>query len=240
MASEQYFVIADAELLVPQESSPEAANALLKLLEEPPADTRFVLTSSEPGSLLDTIRSRTVPVLVPTLPQATVEAFLSEHRDSDPDAIRAAARLGQGSIGRALGFLPQHDGTPGPLEAVRLEAYRIVEAALAGAGGHGFVLALGYKPTRARGLSELLRAVETWLRDLAAVASGASDRAVAGDAVTALRRLVDGDAVAAEAVTRALPAVDEAALQARGNVNPQLIVAGLVARLHGHLRRGGS
>jgi DNA polymerase III subunit delta' len=239
MSPEQYFIIADAEQLVPQESSPEAANALLKLLEEPPADTRLVLTSSEPGSLLDTIRSRSVPVHVPPLAVEQVEGFLRAHRDADPEAVRLAARLGQGSIGRALGFLPADDGSPGPLEVVRRDAYRVLEAALVGAEGYGFSLALGYKPTRARALLEMLAAVEDWLRDLAAVAAGVPEKAVAGDAVQALTRLVERESVAPEAVARALPAVDEAALHARGNVNPQLIVAGLVAALRIRLRGRG-
>src|SRR5690606_3987797 len=58
------FIIGRAERLVPQESSPEAANALLKLLEEPPTRSLFVLTTSEPGQMLTTIRSRSVPVRV--------------------------------------------------------------------------------------------------------------------------------------------------------------------------------
>jgi DNA polymerase-3 subunit delta' len=46
--------------MVPQEGADAAANAFLKLLEEPPADTTLILTSSEPGALLPTIRSRVV------------------------------------------------------------------------------------------------------------------------------------------------------------------------------------
>lgn len=236
MSNEQFFVIADAEQLVPQESSPEAANALLKVLEEPPADTRLVLTSSEPGSLLDTIRSRTVPVHVPTLTPPEVERFLIEHRSADPAAAALAARLGQGSIGRALGFLPAADGSPGPLEEVRREAYRIVEAAVVGAEGHAYALAMQYRPTRARALLEMLGAVEGWLRDFAAVASGVPERAVAGDAVEALRALVQREAIGPEALASSLQAVDDAQLQARGNVNPQLIVASLILTLRRRLR----
>ena len=58
------FIIGEAERLVAQESSPEAANALLKLFEEPPADSYFVLTSADPGKLLPTIRSRAVPLRI--------------------------------------------------------------------------------------------------------------------------------------------------------------------------------
>ena len=103
---EQIFIIADAESLIPQESSPEAANALLKLLEEPPEDTRFILTSSQPGALLDTIRSRTVPLHLAPLSVEATRDFLLEH-GAGPGEAEHAARLSGGSIGAALGFLPE-------------------------------------------------------------------------------------------------------------------------------------
>jgi DNA polymerase III subunit delta' len=60
-----------------------AANALLKTLEEPPPRTFFVLITSRPSRLLDTIRSRTLPVRFGPLPDATV-ARLLEARGLDP------------------------------------------------------------------------------------------------------------------------------------------------------------
>lgn len=237
MSRQQIFIIADAEMLVPQESSQEAANALLKLLEEPPTDTRFMLTSSEPGSLLDTIRSRTVPVHLGPLDPDRVARFLTEAVDAEPDQARRAARLGQGSIGRALGFLHQADGSPGPLDEVHREAYRVLEAALAGDAGAGYLLAMGYRPAGARGLLDLLAEVEGWVRDLGAVAAGAPQRAVDQDAVPTLADLAAKAGLHPEAATRALAVVDEAALEARGNVNPQLIITGMVAGLRARLCR---
>lgn len=64
------FIIGHAERLVPQESSQEAANALLKLLEEPPRRALFVLTTAQPGMVLPTIRSRAVPLRVGMLSAA--------------------------------------------------------------------------------------------------------------------------------------------------------------------------
>jgi DNA polymerase-3 subunit delta' len=61
MARRKVFIIGDAERMVSQEGSDQAANAFLKLLEEPPADTTVILTSSEPGALLPTVRSRVSP-----------------------------------------------------------------------------------------------------------------------------------------------------------------------------------
>ena len=78
MGRRKVFVIGDAERMVAQEGSDQAANAFLKLLEEPPADTTLILTSSEPGALLPTIRSRSVGVRVAPLADADVRAFLAD------------------------------------------------------------------------------------------------------------------------------------------------------------------
>lgn len=233
----QVFVIADAEYLVPQEASPEAANALLKLLEEPPVGTRFILTSSEPGRLLPTIRSRSVPLHLAPLPVEQVAAFLASHLGVDGRTAAWAAALGQGSIGRALGFLPDGDSAPGPLEALRREALGIVEAALAEGRGPAFTLALSQTSSRARSLVELFSFVEDWLRDLAAVASAAEESVISQDALPHLRRLAAArGGLDPSAVASALPALEEARELARGNVNPQLVVSGLLRRLRRALR----
>ena len=227
----QVFVIADAEYLVPQEASPEAANALLKLLEEPPAGTRFILTSSEPGRLLPTIRSRSVPLHLAPLPAAQVAAFLVSHVGVDEPRATWAAGLGQGSIGRALGFLPNEDDGPGPLESLRREALGIVEAALADGWGPAFTVALAQTSSRARSLVELFAFMEDWLRDLAAVASGCEEKVISQDALPHLRRLAAARSLDPSAVASAMPALEESRELARGNVNPQLVVSGLLRRL---------
>ena len=70
-------ILGNAERLVVQEASQEAANALLKVLEEPPADTFLILTAREAQALLPTIRSRLVPVRVGGVGDAVVRGFLS-------------------------------------------------------------------------------------------------------------------------------------------------------------------
>ncbi|HEY6081299.1 MAG TPA: DNA polymerase III subunit [Polyangiaceae bacterium] len=74
-----------------------AANALLKTLEEPPANTYFVLVTSRPSRLLDTIRSRTLPVRFGPLPDAVVAQLMTE-RGLDA----TLAPLAQGSMEQAL------------------------------------------------------------------------------------------------------------------------------------------
>lgn len=227
----QIFVIGDAEYLVPQEASPEAANAILKLLEEPPSGARFILTSSEPGRLLPTIRSRTVPLHLAPLPRAQVAGFLQEHRNVDLKTAHWAAGLSQGCVGRGLGFLPEANGAKGPLDLLRREALGMVAAALAPRTSAGYAVALGYSASGARTLVELLAFVEEWLRDVAAVAAGAEDQVLSQDAIPHLRKLIEAARAEAPDVARAISALEEARELARGNVNPQLIISGLVRRL---------
>jgi DNA polymerase III subunit delta' len=230
MAEGPVFIIGQAEMLVPQESSPAAANALLKLLEEPPGAARFILTSSEPGRLLDTIRSRTVPLHVPSLSGQEVSDFLSEHADVDAKVGKWAATLGQGSPGRALGFLNDGDEL-GPLESLRRRAFDIVVAATSADVSAGYGTAIAFPPAGARKLLDLFSFVEEWLRDLAAVAAGADDLVFNRDALVRLRKHVASCDIAAVDVTDGFPAVERARELARGNVNPQLVVSGLVREL---------
>lgn len=79
-----------------EELTVAAANALLKTLEEPPPNTHFVLLTSRPGMLLDTIASRTLSVRFGPLPSAVLQDLMARE-GLDPSA---AARA-EGSLERA-------------------------------------------------------------------------------------------------------------------------------------------
>lgn len=82
-----------------------AANALLKNLEEPPAETVFLLVSHAPGRLLPTIRSRCRLLRFSALgSDAMARVLRNELPESDEAEIAALVRAGEGSPGRALGF----------------------------------------------------------------------------------------------------------------------------------------
>jgi DNA polymerase-3 subunit delta' len=81
----------------------EAANSLLKLLEEPPDHTTLILLTENPQELLPTIRSRAVIHRLGALPAAELETLLAQRRPELRSQQRAlAARLAQGAVGRAL------------------------------------------------------------------------------------------------------------------------------------------
>ncbi len=83
----------------------EAANALLKVLEEPPAHATIILLAENTGELLPTIRSRAGIFRLGAIPTAEIENLLAERRRELKPAERAlVARLAEGAIGRALCF----------------------------------------------------------------------------------------------------------------------------------------
>src|SRR5436853_2302141 len=137
------FVIGDAERLVPQTGAEAAANALLKALEEPPPDTVFVLTSSEPDALLPTILSRVVRVRVARNADSIVAAFaqrelgLKSQRD-----VAERVTAADGSIGKLLAT-EEGAGTG--------QAAQAFQSAVAGGPVQRYGFALRQAPFQARG-----------------------------------------------------------------------------------------
>ncbi|HEU4981576.1 MAG TPA: DNA polymerase III subunit delta', partial [Acidobacteriaceae bacterium] len=83
----------------------EAANSLLKVLEEPPAHASIFLLAENTGDLLPTIRSRAAIVGLGALPLEQIEALLAQRRkELRPQQRALVARLAQGAVGQALGF----------------------------------------------------------------------------------------------------------------------------------------
>jgi DNA polymerase-3 subunit delta' len=81
----------------------EAANSLLKVLEEPPERTSILLLTENPHELLPTIRSRALLYRLGALPAAEIEQLLAERRpELKPQQRALAARLAEGAVGRAL------------------------------------------------------------------------------------------------------------------------------------------
>jgi DNA polymerase-3 subunit delta' len=86
-----------------EEMNRTAANAILKILEEPPRRSLLLLVSHAPGRLLPTIRSRCRSILMQPLGSEEVSQLLAEHRPALDAGDRAAlAAMAEGSIGRAL------------------------------------------------------------------------------------------------------------------------------------------
>jgi DNA polymerase-3 subunit delta' len=213
MASRKVYVMGDAERMVAQEGSDQAANAFLKLLEEPPANTTIMLTSSEPGALLPTIRSRVVNVRVAPLGERDVRALL------EVDVVRDRLRSDMPSVpidqlvavaAGAPGRLFAHASWTGALTAARA----VVDAAQSNDPGRRAKTALSQGSSGARGgFSDMLDALTTVLHEHVRAAANA------------------GNPVRARGSAQAVELVERAKEMATGNVNPQLITADLLRGL---------
>jgi len=90
------FIIEDADYM-----NDSSSNALLKVLEEPPATTHLILTTTNPTALLPTIRSRCQVIGFAPIAADQIENFLIEEKKmAGTDAV-LLARTSQGSLGRA-------------------------------------------------------------------------------------------------------------------------------------------
>ena len=82
---------------LPERMNVECANKLLKLLEEPPHQTIFIMVSEAPERLLETVRSRTQMIQVKRIDTAVLERALVEKRGLDGDTARRVAQIANGS-----------------------------------------------------------------------------------------------------------------------------------------------
>jgi DNA polymerase-3 subunit delta' len=150
----------------------EAANSLLKILEEPPAHASIILLAENLGDLLPTIRSRAGIVRLGALPLEQIEALLAERRsDWKPQQRALVARLAQGAVGQALGF-----NLEGYL-ASRTDALLILRHALRDPDFSALFKMTETYRAGAEGqekTSGLLRALLSLLEDLLLIQSGAT------------------------------------------------------------------
>jgi hypothetical protein len=216
------FILGEADRLVAQEASPEAANAMLKLLEEPPPGMFFVLTTTDLSRLLPTVQSRAVRLRLERLSDTEVREFLRQQlRPALAEAaLEDRVALAAGSIGAALMEGDERS-------QARRAAAQLLEAVLAGPGPR-LESALRQAPWSARGeFTAMLDALAETLGDAARVTLG---HAALRPVPPALARRTD-----AGPLLDAMRHVADAREAAAGNVNPQLLLAVLGEELAGVL-----
>jgi DNA polymerase-3 subunit delta' len=208
-----------------------AQSALLKILEEPPSASMFLLVSSMPDALLPTILSRCPRLRFgPLAPADVASALVRDHGYADAEA-RAAAADADGSIGRAL------QAQAVDLTAARAAAQRLLEQAARSDPGArlGSVKDLTGKKGATPGtdrdqLAVILRFVASLLRDLGLLTSHADTASLANaDLQRELTRLVpsyDG-----ERASRAFAAVDRALAALERNASPKIVADWVVLQL---------
>ena len=199
----------------------EAANALLKTLEEPPETTHIALVTAHPDSLLPTIRSRCQLFRFCLLSREELTRYLVENTDLDRPQLRAA--FAGGSLGRALTLdLERY------LEG-RQQMMKFLTAGLSGSFSSVFgQLEEGpmRKMLKERGrIAEAMRQLEVLAFDLYYINAGTPERALNQDLVARLREL--GESVSLDHLRRLLHHMEEARRDVERYVRPVLCLEGL-------------
>lgn len=215
-AAVRVVLIADAHQL-----NAEAGNALLKALEEPPANTVFILTAPQATDLLPTIVSRCQHLRFNPVPQAAIETYLGRTHGMDVEHAMVVASLAGGSFTRAseiadAGWVARRD--------------RIVEALeQLGRQSVGRHLDLSEMLAQQRGnLGYIFEIMKNWFRDLSVIKyrpdlicnRDLHDRLASAEKRFTLPQLVEKTA-AVESAERAIA----------GNANVQLTLDTLVLKL---------
>jgi DNA polymerase-3 subunit delta' len=156
-----FLIFPDAEVSFPPQH-PEAANALLKTLEEPRPNVCFILLSERPDRLLPTIRSRCQRVRFARLPPLVLEHVLEE-AGVPQDHWDAALALADGRADRALAMA--REGLASSLLEHALRIDRTLER-----GAPGRLVELSEQLTKHEHLPLLLDTLATFYRDVAACA----------------------------------------------------------------------
>src|SRR6266850_894380 len=153
MGTRKVFIVGDAERLIPQVGTEVAANALLKALEEPPADSVIIITAAEANALLPTILSRVVLVRVARIADSAVTAFAQQTAGFErKDELAQRVEAAEGCIGKLFALDSARSGQSGDELAARF-----LEAPL--------LFALGQVPFQARGgFTDMLDALADRLR----------------------------------------------------------------------------
>jgi DNA polymerase III subunit delta' len=207
-------IIDQADALIP-----EAQNALLKTLEEPPPASVFVLITSRPDVLLPTVRSRCQRLRFGPLTPADVADILIKAHGVEPADAHAAAAAADGSVGRALAGSAEdaheaRDAAARLLQsaATSTDPRRRLDGAKALTGGSG----------DRDDLSRRLLALSSLVRDLGLLQSHADEGTLAnGDLkpqLQALLRSYDGDRT-----VRAFDTVDRALDALNRNASPKIV-----------------
>jgi DNA polymerase-3 subunit delta' len=182
-ARERVYIFTDSAFMK------EAANSLLKVLEEPPEFATLFLLTENPGELLPTIRSRSMTVTLNALPAAEIEQYLEKHRPDWNARQRAlTARLSQGAVGRARSF------DLAAYSAARAHALAVLNSALR-AGEHSelFKITETYR-AGAEGRDKtdrLLRALYSLLQDITFLHSGTPELVRNTDILGELKKLAE-------------------------------------------------
>ena len=217
------FIIDGAELL-----SIEAANCLLKTLEEPAPTVVFILLTAKEELLPLTVVSRCQRIELALLPSAQAESALIEKWSVEPQRARLLARLSHGRLGWAVnatdqGWLDRHNEDTDELIAT-------IEGDLESRFAYAAQLATEFSQSR-DAVQEKLGLFLDWWHDVLLVKAGLGDAVVNVDRMEPLGSMATG--LSLEEIRSCIAAVEAASTQLKQNANARLALEVFVLGLPG-------
>ncbi|MDM8525584.1 DNA polymerase III subunit delta' [Desulfococcaceae bacterium HSG8] len=213
-------IIANAQAM-----NPEAGNALLKVLEEPPERTVLILTAIQTSDLLPTIVSRCQHIRFDPIPRERLETLLLEKKQIRPDDAEVIATLANGSYSKAFSisrtnWINRRKWLIRELESLVIEKQ-----------GHGTARMLAFAERLSKNkdiLPDLLEVMKTWLRDIV-VCKYDPEKIINRDLGDSIQHASRKITVAS--LLSKIKSVDSARKNLRANANLRLTMEVLVCQL---------
>jgi DNA polymerase-3 subunit delta' len=219
-ARRRVVILSDAQAM-----NPEAGNALLKILEEPPDRTTMVLTAMQTSDLLPTIVSRCHHIRFSPISRKSIETFLIEKQGIDPAAATILGNLASGSFSKALSMKQAN--------WVNRRNWLIHGVDSLPSMPISSLLAFAEKLSRNKdALSDSLEVIQSWLRDLI-VYRYDSKKIINTDLMENIRQASKQFTV--QSLLSKMEAVQAAKKNIQGNTNLRLTLEILIMRLAGRL-----
>ena len=218
------FIVDEAEAM-----SAEAANRLLKTLEEPAEEVMIVLVSASPDSLPPTVVSRCQRIELRLVPREEIERALVDRFGAEPEDAAVLSRIARGCPGWAIDAL----NDPTAMDKRTQSAQRILSV-LTGDIEERFRYAREASTTFTRDRAAGTAEIETWLdwwRDVAFAANGLEKHVVNADWLPSLSAV--GNALKSGELSAAVDAVERTLDALRANAMPRLALEVMMLDLPG-------
>lgn len=217
-AKQRVVILSDAQLM-----TPEAGNALLKVLEEPPNRTTLVLTAIQKSDLLPTVSSRCQHILFNPISMESLESLLVDKQGLGRTDARIVAAMATGSISKAM--------TMAQTNWIVRRNWLLRELAALASRSTGSLLAFAEKLSKNKELIEdSLEIMKSWFRDLA-VYPHQPEKLINRDLAETVRKT--SELITPESILMKVDAIHSAQKAIRSNGNLRLTLEVMTFHLSG-------
>ncbi|SMC75931.1 DNA polymerase-3 subunit delta' [Desulfocicer vacuolatum DSM 3385] len=220
-SAQRMILVVDAHTM-----NPEAGNALLKILEEPPPGTFFILTARDLSGLLPTIISRCRHLRFQATPMAVMIRELQKTTDAAPEYTAIAAATADGNMEMTRQFLNLDAACT--TDWIRRRQWliaaisQLIQNGVRGITQAGPALFLAERLTRDTGELEMpLTLINTWLRDIMVMAHD-PEQVVNKDFFTQLQKI--SDSLPGTRAAQWIKALNRAEKRIKSNATPRLVL----------------